>query len=105
MNPFKDSTTEQIKVMASVLIEKYYDLDDCGCGGSLHIVLDDKNISKEDVKFCLKWAEDHKDYFGYRICELLLELTQENMEDVVYNYWYIAHDVKDYESNVPPISD
>jgi len=67
MNPFTDSESKQLKFMASVLIEKYYELDNCGCGGSLHIVLDDKNISKEDVNFCYKWAVNNNDFIGQHI--------------------------------------
>lgn len=92
MNPFTASETQQIKFIASVLIEKYYDLDNCGCGGSLHIVLDDKNISNGDVDFCYKYAKN--DLFGRKICELLLQLSQEDLEDVVYNWSEIANEVE-----------
>lgn len=96
MNPFSSTRTEQIKYTASVLIEKYYDCDNCEAGGSLHIVLDDKNISKEDVEYCYKYAGEN-DFIGQQICLLLLELSQQDLEDVVYNWSYIANDVTDYE--------
>jgi len=96
MNPFGDNKIVQIKFIASVLIEKYYEQDSCGCGGSLHIVLDDKNISNEDVLFCLKYAEERGDLMGQLICHQLANLSQFDLEDVVYNYSEIANGISDY---------
>lgn len=98
MNPFKDSEIKQIKFMASVLIQTYYnDCDNCGCGGSLHIVLDDKNTSKEDVDFCINYANENGDLIGYEIGIMLYKLSQSDLEDVVYNWSMIANGVEDYE--------
>lgn len=83
--------------MASVLIEKYYELDNCGCGGSLHIVLDDKNISKEDVDYCIIYAKEQNDIIGYTIGTLLYSLNPFDLQDVVYNWSMIANGVEDYE--------
>lgn len=40
------------------LVNAYYAFTDCGVGGSLHIVLDDKNIEDTHIQFCIQCAQD-----------------------------------------------
>lgn len=94
MKPFKDNKTQQTKFIASTLIEKYYDQEDCGAGGSLHIVLDDYNTDKEDIEFCADWCltkHEVVDEMGLMICKLLLTLSKEDVDDVVNNFYEIAN--------------
>lgn len=66
--------------MVKCLIDEYYSTD--GAGGSLHIVLDDYNLTDNDVKYCIKYAIDSNDYFGEIIGNLLLEFTPEERGDI-----------------------
>lgn len=59
----------------------YYDDFDNPTGGSLHVVLDDGNLSDGDLNFCIKWAEDKNDYLGIAIARLLMELSEEDREE------------------------
>jgi len=61
----------------------YYKLPGNGCGGSLHIVLDDGNLETEHVQFSLDWAEEHNDPKGIELAKALLELT-EDQRDTIY---------------------
>ncbi len=61
----------------------YYKLPGNGCGGSLHIVLDDGNLETCHVQFCLDWAEEHGDEKGIELAKALLDLT-EDQRDTIY---------------------
>lgn len=41
-------------------ITAFYEMTGCGCGGPLHIVLDDTNIGDESINWCLQ--QDHDGY-------------------------------------------
>lgn len=49
-------------------------------GGSLHIVLEDGNWNKSSLEFCLKQAEEEKDYIGVAICRSLLDMPSSFIE-------------------------
>ena len=51
-------------------------------GGSLHIVLDDGNISYDDLEFCAAFANTEKDYFGYALSKELQKLTIIQIEEI-----------------------
>lgn len=58
-----------------------YRLKDCECGGLLHILLDDNNITDNDILFCLKNCLEHPEReesrIGQLICEEYLKLSME----------------------------
>jgi len=54
-----------------------------GCGGSLHIVLDDKNADAASVRFCRGWAIDHGDAQGEMLATALLRLSPVDLWDTV----------------------
>lgn len=47
-----------------------------GCGGSLHIVLDDGNVDDANVEFCRQWAQDRGDTAGEAIARSLLTMSK-----------------------------
>lgn len=47
-----------------------------GCGGSLHIVLDDGNVDNSDVEFCRQWAQERGDAAGESIARSLLAMSR-----------------------------
>lgn len=47
-----------------------------GAWGSLHIVLDDGNVTDDDVRFCIDWAEHNGDSDGKRLGEVLLRMSK-----------------------------
>jgi hypothetical protein len=49
---------------------RYY--EDNPTWGSLHIVLDDGNISPADIRFCRDFAVEHRDAEGARLASILL---------------------------------
>ena len=46
-----------MNILAS-LIERFYQLKDCGAGGPLHVLLDDDNYDIDTVHFCLNYCFD-----------------------------------------------
>jgi predicted transcriptional regulator len=45
-------------------------------GGTLHMVLSNKNIRDSDIEFCLKAARDKNDTDGIEIAELLIKMSR-----------------------------
>jgi hypothetical protein len=45
-------------------------------GGSLHIVLDDENVSDSDVQWCLKRAQELGDAEGAELAAVLLRMSR-----------------------------
>lgn len=66
-----------------------YELEDCGCGGLLHVMIDDNNIEDSIVKWTLEQCEQHPECeeseLGKLICGEFLKLSMEErrlvMED------------------------
>lgn len=56
----------------SELIAYYYTYE--GVGGALHIVLDDGNLEDDPIHWCIKYAQEHKDYLAIAIGKYLLDL-------------------------------
>lgn len=56
-----------------------YQLEGCGCGGNLHILLDDNNIETDHILFCLNECithpEDEESDLGILICKEYLKLS------------------------------
>ena len=58
------------------LVRAYYAKAGNGVGGSLHIVLEDGNVTDDNVRYCLNWAREHGDTDGVRLAELLLRMSK-----------------------------
>jgi hypothetical protein len=61
----------------------YYKLPGNGCGGNLHIVLDDGNLETHHAQSCLNWAKEDNDEKGVELAKALLDLT-EDQRDTIY---------------------
>jgi hypothetical protein len=48
--------------------------------GSLHIALDDNNIDRGSIEFCLNYALENKDYLGAYLASVLLTLSDDELE-------------------------
>lgn len=72
------------------LVVAYYALDGNDTGGSLHIVLEDENVNRGSVDWCLGWADAHGDKAGsalanvLRICSKRQRLAIANADDGRY---------------------
>ena len=74
-----EAKTESMKPAISEvlpLVRDYYNKPGNGAGGSLHIVLDDGNISDGDVQFCLNDAKERGDNDGVSLAEKLLLMSK-----------------------------
>ena len=58
------------------IVREYYSRPGNGVGGSLHIVLDDGNVSNADVLFCIRCAEEKGDKAGVELGEILLGMSR-----------------------------
>ena len=67
-----------------------YRLEDCGCGGLLHILLDDDNIEDNHIVWCLKQCEEHPECeeaeIGKLICREYLKLSMPQRRLLTYGY-------------------
>ncbi len=67
-------------VEVKALINLFYEFPNNGAGGSLHIVLDDNNIGRDSIEYCLTYARREGDACGEALAKLLLALTDEQIE-------------------------
>jgi hypothetical protein len=58
------------------IMRAYRDAPGNSVGGNLHIVLDEGNVSNEDVRFCIDRARDRGDLAGVELGELLLRMSK-----------------------------
>jgi hypothetical protein len=58
------------------LVRRYYAKPGNACGGSLHIVLADGNVSDAHIKSCIRFAEESGDADGVTLGQLLLRMTK-----------------------------
>lgn len=65
------------------LVRAYYALPLNGAGGSLHIVLDDGNVSDGDVEFCVARAEERGDEDGAALARVLLRMSKTQRRKLV----------------------
>lgn len=67
-----------------------YELEGCGAGGPLHILVDDNNIEDRDILFCFKYCIEHpKDEgsaIGKLICREYKKLTIQQRRLLSYGY-------------------
>lgn len=78
---------EQLKPVVCALIAYYYQLPDNELGGLLHVVLDDGNVSSEDIWHGQKRCAAHDDELGYLIGLLLRHYTEDEREHMYNNGW------------------
>lgn len=55
-------------------------------GGSLHIVLVDRNIGDSNVEFCMEWAADRNDLSGVIVASMLLEMTRTQRLKIAHDW-------------------
>lgn len=67
-----------------LLIQKFYEMDGNLAGGRLHIVLDDGNLNKHSIMFCVR---EGLDKMGLKIANLLLELPIKERR-LVHKYYH-----------------
>jgi hypothetical protein len=77
------------------LFERFLNITNNECGGSLHIVLGDGNHERSSVEFCLGYAKREGDIYGVALAEALLRLPDE-----VYDL--VLPPMEDYEPPVGP---
>lgn len=58
------------------LVQAYYAKPGNFTGGSLHVVLDDGNVSDSNVEFCISHARARADEDGVRLGEMLLRMSK-----------------------------
>lgn len=72
------------------LCRAFYLLPDCGAGGPLHILLDDRNYDRHSIEFCIKECkknlESMSSRLGLLICNELLRLSLEE-RCIFFTYW------------------
>ena len=61
---------EEVKLV-SAYVDCLYELEECSCGGSLHIVVDDDNVDDDSLEFCSKYI-DEEGGIDSEICKLIL---------------------------------
>lgn len=71
---------ELLSVIKLGIVEKFYLLPGNGAGGSLHVVLDDCNLDRENVEWCIEYARKANDAPAIAVGMLLLALTDEERD-------------------------
>jgi hypothetical protein len=57
-------------------INRYVSIDGNGVGGNLYMVLSNKNVSNDDIDFCLNQAQENNDVDGIELANLLLSASK-----------------------------
>ena len=65
------------------IVEEFYNLNGNCVGGNLHIVLDDINVGDDTILWCLDRCIVQSDLDGAFLCELLLQYTEDQREEIV----------------------
>lgn len=79
------------------MVCELYRNDNCNVGGPLHIVLDDDNVSDNDILWCLDhlrntyYVDDYLAKLCYKIGGFLLMIPEEDREKVVEYAWRRAN--------------
>ncbi len=69
------------------LVKAFYEKEGNGCGGNLHIVLDDGNIEDDHILYCLGKCKIYFDSDGMVICTLLLKMSKTQRLKIYNNRW------------------
>ena len=75
-------TKPSIPFMKKV-VEGFYNLNGNCVGDNLHIVLDDINVGDEPILWCRDRCITQSDLDGAFLCELLLQYTEDQREEIV----------------------
>lgn len=73
-----------------ILIAYYKELPNNGAGGSLHIILDDGNLSHSCITFCSDLCEQKGDSLGQLICDILIQYSEDELQTMASNGWQIG---------------
>ena len=70
-----------------LMCEQFYELEDCGAGGPLHILLDDNNYDIDSIHFCIRYCMEqiknpthfnpHVSTVGLMICNEYAKMSLE----------------------------
>ena len=71
------------------LVAAYRDMPGNGVGGNFHIVLDECNVTDEDVAYCLTRARENGDNAGIHLGELLMRMSK-TQRSKLSNMFYSA---------------
>lgn len=79
-----------------ILCQKLYELPDCGCGGPLHILLDDDNYTDSAIQFCRNECLKHPNpavvALGVMICDKYLEMSI--AERTIFDLYWWNHNIE-----------
>lgn len=64
-------------------LEKYRDAPERPAGGSLHNVIEDGNIDRADIEYCLELARTNGDADGVELAGMLLMLSKTQRKKLV----------------------
>lgn len=82
---------DKLKPILPDLVRYYYEDAGNGCGGTLHIVLDDGNTEFDHIEYCRKECEENGDSLGQLICDILFCFTDEERELLYQSDWEISN--------------
>lgn len=68
------------------LVQAYCEKTGNEVGGSLHVVLEDGNVSNGSIEFCRKYAVENNDPDGVALAELLLGMSLTQRRKVAYTW-------------------
>ena len=71
------------------MTKNYYKKEGNEYGGNLHLVLDDGNIDKHHILFCLNECKKDKDGDGINICNILLKMNKSELKNTIQYLWRI----------------
>lgn len=64
------------------LFALYYGKPENDAWGSLHVVLDDRNVDDDSVRHCLRWATENGDADGVVLAQLLLRMSKRQRKKI-----------------------
>lgn len=76
-----------LKPFVKEFVQYYYDELENGSGGYLHIVLDDGNIEKRNILFCMEKCKENNDSFGFFLATLLMHFTKDELQALSDDYF------------------
>jgi hypothetical protein len=87
-----NQSMEKFKPLLRDFIRFYYKELGCCTGGNLHIVLDDGNLSEQDIWYCQEEAQKAGDTFGYFLATLMRYFTEEELTEMYGADWLEYND-------------
>ena len=67
------------------IVDDFYEIEGNGAGGCLHIVLDDLNLEKHNIEFCLNYAKERNDEEAINLAKILLLYTEKELKNILVN--------------------